>query len=140
MIRAVLDANVLISGALAAGRPDSLMGQIIRSWEHRQFELVCSEPLIEEVARNLTSLRFSNRLNADDVEAFIRLLRQESEMVGITGRIQGTASHPEDDRILETALSSGANYLVTGDKQLLALAHIEDVVIVGARDFLEAVR
>jgi predicted nucleic acid-binding protein len=32
--------------------------------------------------------------------------------------VQGVATHPEDDPILATALSAGADYLVTGDRRL----------------------
>jgi predicted nucleic acid-binding protein len=49
--------------------------------------------------------------------------------------VQGVASHPEDDLILATAVSAQADYLVTGDRQLLALGRYQGVEIVTPRAF-----
>lgn len=46
------------------------------------------------------------------------------------------ATHPEDDLILATAVAGNAEYLVTGDRQLLALGTYEGVRIVSAAEFL----
>ncbi len=54
----------------------------------------------------------------------------------ITVTVQGVASHPEDDLILATAVSARADYLVTGDRQLLALGTFQGVQIVSPRDFV----
>jgi uncharacterized protein len=51
--------------------------------------------------------------------------------------VSGVASHPEDDLILATAASGAADYLVTGDRQLLALGTFYEVRIVSARQFLD---
>ncbi len=55
----------------------------------------------------------------------------------MTISVQGVATHPEDDLILATAVSGGAQYLVTGDRQLLKLGNYQGVQIVTARDFLD---
>ena len=52
--------------------------------------------------------------------------------------VSGVASHPEDDLVLATAISGAAEYLVTGDRQLLALGTFRDIRIVTARQFLDA--
>jgi predicted nucleic acid-binding protein len=49
--------------------------------------------------------------------------------------VQGVASHPEDDLILATAVSAQADYLVTGDRQLLALGEYQGAQIVTPRAF-----
>ena len=56
--------------------------------------------------------------------------------VPVTAQVQGVATHPEDDLILATAISGNADYLVTGDRQLLALGSYGGVRIVTPRDFL----
>ena len=50
--------------------------------------------------------------------------------------MSGVATHPEDDLILSTAIVSKADYLVTSDRQLLALGEYEGVRIITPRDFL----
>ena len=55
----------------------------------------------------------------------------------ITAHVAGAASHPEDDLVLATAVSAGAQYMVTGDAQLRKLGSYEGVTIVSPRRFLE---
>ena len=47
------------------------------------------------------------------------------------------ATHPEDDLVLATAVSAQADYLVTGDRQLLALGTYQGVRNVRAREFID---
>lgn len=136
MRRVVLDANVLISGVLSKDRPESTMGQLMRAWELRRFHLIVSPPLIEEVERNLTRLRFGGRVATADMDAFVLLLRQFAELTPLTVAVHGVATHPEDDLMLATAVSAAAEALVTGDKGLLQLGAHLGVVIVSPRAFL----
>ena len=47
---------------------------------------------------------------------------------------------PDDDRILECAVSAGAEYIVTGDKDLLRLKQYDSIRIVNVADFLDVVQ
>lgn len=53
------------------------------------------------------------------------------------GKVSGLASHPADDLVLDTAVSAGATYVVTGDGPLLRLGVVQGVTIVSPRHFLE---
>ena len=61
-------------------------------------------------------------------------------MVVITVEVSGVATHPEDDLVLAAAVSAGADYLVTGDKQLLKLGRYQGATILSPRDFAEVAR
>jgi predicted nucleic acid-binding protein len=80
---------------------------------------------------------FAARLSRAQRRANLTLVREEAAVVPITVRIQGVASHPEDDLILATALSAKADYLVTGDRKLQALKTYRGVRIVSPQGFLE---
>lgn len=138
MRRVVLDANGLISGALAKDRPESTMGRIMHAWEARVFQLIVSSPLLEEIERNLARLHFDGRVPQSDLDAFVSLLRQYAELTAVTTQITGVATHPEDDLILAAAVSARADQLVTGDKQLLKLGALQGVTIISPRAFLDA--
>ena len=69
-------------------------------------------------------------------EGLLELLEEETERVSLRVAVQGVATHPEDDLILATAVSAQADYLVTGDKQLLALGSFQGVRIVAPAAFL----
>jgi uncharacterized protein len=44
---------------------------------------------------------------------------------------------PDDNRILECAVSAGADYIVTGDKDLLRLGRYDAIAILTVADFLQ---
>jgi uncharacterized protein len=74
-------------------------------------------------------------LEAAELERLRRFLESDGVRVPISITVSGVASHPEDDLILATAVSAQADYLVTGDRQLLALGEYQGVQIVTPRDF-----
>jgi predicted nucleic acid-binding protein len=54
--------------------------------------------------------------------------------------VRGVATHWQDDRVIATALAGSADYLVTGDKELLRLKSYRTVRIVSPLEFLEILR
>lgn len=67
----------------------------------------------------------------------IALLRADAIVAPLTVQITGVATHPEDDLILATAVSSGAAYLVTGDRRLRAVGAFQGVTLLSPREFSE---
>lgn len=134
MIGAVLDTNVLASGFLGRdGTPD----RILRRWDDGAFDLITSEAILHELERTLAGSYFRQRISENDAAEALLRLRQSATLVDTPALPEPTASHPEDDRILSTALSGGADYLVTGDAQLRRLNTFHGVVIVTPREFLD---
>lgn len=60
-------------------------------------------------------------------------------MTQITSVVEGIATHTEDDFVIATAVSGNADFLVTGDRQLLKLQEFRSVIIVTAARFVEIV-
>lgn len=136
MIHAVLDTNVLASGVLRFEREESTPGAILRAWYAEAFVLVTSDHLIAEIERTLAKPYFAQRIpearRATALTAFV----QDAARATITVGVSGVASHPKDDLVLATAVSAGADYLVTGDRKLQALGSYRGVIIVSPRVFL----
>lgn len=135
MIRAALDANILISGTIVTV---GISGQLVDAARARHFVLVTSRPIIDEAIRNLSRDRIRRRYNItpDEIARLRVLLEEEAVLTPLTVQVHGVATHPEDDLILATALSGQANYLVTGDRQLLNLGTYQGVAILSPRAFL----
>lgn len=140
MITAVLDTNVLASGFIGETKPDSTSGELIRRWRARRFTVVISDPILAELAVTFGTSYFTNRLSTEAIEGALASLRTGAVISPITVQVTGIASHPEDDAIIATALSAQADYLVTGDKPLLARGAFHGTVIVSPRQFLEVLR
>jgi putative PIN family toxin of toxin-antitoxin system len=135
VIRAVLDANVLVSGFPArSGTPATL----IERWLRREFELVLSLHIIERVAATWTSDRyFASRYSAGQAQRAVDLLLRRAILVMPVTTVQGIADDEEDDLVLATAVAGQASYLVTGDHGLQRLGTYQGVAIVSPRAFLD---
>jgi putative PIN family toxin of toxin-antitoxin system len=135
VIRAVLDANIFISTMIA---PGSVPTRILRAAYALVFLYLTSVALANEVRRALSRdrIRRNYHLDTTEVARLYGFLTSDHVLVPITAEVRGVATHPEDDLILATAVSAEADYLVTGDRQLLALADYEGVQIISPREFL----
>jgi putative PIN family toxin of toxin-antitoxin system len=134
VIRAVLDANTIISALLVrVGMPARVLAAAFATI----FECCSSDAIVAEVTRTLSSRRVQRKYPIDAIEVarVRRFLESDAVHVPISVTVQGVATHPEDDLILATAVSARADYLVTGDRQLIALGEYQGVQIVTARPF-----
>lgn len=139
MIRAVLDTNVLVSGLLRR-HPAAPSVQLLDAWRGGDFELVLSSEILAEVERTLGKPYFRARLSDDQIERALTLLRRRSHLVPVSVDVQSVATHPEDDLILATAISGPADYLVTGDRDILDLGNFRGIEIKSPRDFLNVLQ
>lgn len=134
MISAVLDTNILASGALTSS---TIPRQILAKWEERKFALVVSEYILQELERTLSKPYFRKFITADQRDAFIDLLRNDAIVTPLTTKVRGVATHPEDDIVLAIAESGKVSYIVTGDHGLQSLKEFKDVQIVSPKNFAE---
>ena len=123
-MRLVLDTNVLVSGLLYPGGPPS---RLVKAWRAGAFDLVISDFVIDELTRIWAHL--ASRLNAspNDLADFIDTIGVRAELLRIDATMLAQAStaglrDPDDLPVLALLIGSGADYLVTADKDLLALA------------------
>ena len=137
-MRAVLDTNIVVSGLLIAlGDPAA----ILSGWRERQFQLVTSPPLIRELAGVLSRPSLSRRLgrSPEAVAAFLADFSEAADMAYPERRIGVLADEP-DNRVLEAAVAGEADWIVTGDAGLLALAEYEETRIVRPGRFVAILR
>lgn len=136
--RAVLDTNLFVSGALRAeGNPN----RILQAWRRGEFVVVSSAPLSLEVADVLQRpelvrrFRLSPQELGDLIEAVLAV-----EHVNPLSSLPIRSRDPTDDKLLACALDGRADYLVTGDPDLLVLADepaLGELRIIGPAAFLE---
>lgn len=137
-MRVVLDTNVIISATLIRGGNED---QILRAWRRGRFDLVLSPPILEELSRALfyEKLQRFRWMSEEEVVALLQALAQASELV--SGRMAVKASRdPEDDKFLAAAIEGDAEYVVTGDRDLLVLGRYREVRIVAPAVFLRILR
>jgi uncharacterized protein len=132
--RVVLDANQLVSSLLST---QGLQRQLIDAWRQRAFLLLLGPGQIDEVAEVLTrpKIRKKYPIPPQDLEAFLHLLRADALLLP-EGKGPGVCRDPDDDSLLGCAAAGSANYLVSGDRDLLAVGRYQGVTILTAREFL----
>lgn len=129
-VRAVLDANVLISAVLSAQGPSA---SLIRRFRAGAFELIASRLLFEELERAFTYPKLRKRISPANAGAYLGWLREHATLVEDPSAPPVSSPDPDDDYLLALAITEQA-FLVTGDEHLLSLA--EERPIHRPADFL----
>jgi len=118
-VRAVLDPNVIISGVLS---PAGNAAQLLRAWEHGDFELIVSLALLEELKRALGYPKLRRHISEEEGERLLLWLTESPTVVADpTSQPPVHSTDPGDDYLIALAASRQA-ILVSGDKHLLDLA------------------
>jgi len=117
-VRAVLDANVLVSALLS---PSGTPAQLLARWIAGEYELVASPQLLNEVGRTLGSPKFHGRIDPDEAGAFVALIREQATFAVDPEAAPPRSPDHADDYLLALAESRQA-VLVSGDQHLLGLA------------------
>jgi putative PIN family toxin of toxin-antitoxin system len=97
--------------------------------------LLFSEATFQELQTTLSRSKFDRYLSLQVRSEFIFRLRLESELVEIVERID-LCRDEKDNKFLEVAINGKANYLITGDNDLLVLRPFQDVKIMTINEFL----
>jgi putative PIN family toxin of toxin-antitoxin system len=134
MIRAVLDANVVMSAMLVR---DSIPWQVA-SAASTLYQLVWSTEIVAECIRVSSYPKLRSRFKMEDPRGFLSWLAGTAEMVTADlPQVGAVRADPSDDVYLATALAGAAPFLVTGDrKHLLSMKVFAGVRIVTPKAFL----
>jgi len=139
MIRAVLDANVVVSAILS---PKGIPAKILTVWRAEEFSAVVSKAIVNEIARVLRYPKIKRRHRWPEKQILIFLEDLVRLSVFTPGNLSLSviADDPTDNRYLEAGLEGEADYLVSGDEHLLGLVAYQGMQIVRPREFLTALK
>ena len=122
-LRVVLDTNVLVSGI---AYPASVPGKVLAAWRHGSLDVVLSENILKELVRVLPRLAHRHGLSAAEVADLVDVLAIQAELLEPAAPQEAELRDVDDRPVLGTLLAAlhdaDVAYLVTGDKDLLALA------------------
>jgi putative PIN family toxin of toxin-antitoxin system len=126
-MKIVLDANVIIAAFAARGLCESIVEVCLS--EH---EIVLGGDLVDEILRNL---RNKIKLPSIIVDNIGTLLREHSTILIPVPLASDVCRDPDDVKVLGLAVASNADYIVTGDKDLLVLKSFQGIPILDPRSF-----
>jgi putative PIN family toxin of toxin-antitoxin system len=131
-LRVVFDNNVLISAALLGGVPRRAFDKLLDDGT-----VLISVPVLLELAEVLNREKFDKYVTHDQRMRFMVGFLKVAEMIE-TGETINVCRDPKDDKLLELAVGGNADFLITGDKDLLVLNPFRAVKIITPREFLDA--
>lgn len=126
--RVVVDTNVFISAFIWGGNP----AKIINLWKQEMIELIISPFLFSEIILVFERFEFPQK----DLELLQQILEEKSSKF-LPKRKTKICRDKKDNQVLDLCLSGKADFLITGDKDLLELKQFRQTKIIKPRDFLE---
>lgn len=135
-MRVVLDTNVLVSGLIS---PHGSPSQIITQWFKGDFTLLYTAAMLEELEDVVNRAWLKARLveTPDRIADLLEAVTVFGELVVGYVNVAGAIADPFDEMFLACVTLGEADYLVTGDKELLALNIFGKTKIVSPARFLQ---
>lgn len=130
-MRFVFDTNVIVSAAL-------LHGSVPRKAFDKAFsegKILISVPTLLELAEVLSRDKLNKYLLEEERMLFLVALLRETDLIEVTEEITDCRD-AKDNKFLELALSGKADFIVSGDDDLLILNPFRGIPILTPREFL----
>ena len=121
-MKVVFDTNVLVAAFVTEGVCAKLLGRARR----KQLDLVISPFILEEFENVLLKKFLASK---EEIGTATKLISAVAQIVSPASKVSGVCRDPDDDQILSCALSAKADYLVTGDSDLLELKKFHGIRI-----------
>lgn len=128
----MIDVNAVVSAALKA---ESIPEQALRL-ARDQAQIYLSSPVFTEIEEVLNRRKFLKSISLERRFYILGLLTGRGRFIIPSERVS-VCRDPGDDMYLELALAANADFLVSGDNDLLALGSWRGIRIVRPADFIQ---
>ena len=130
-VRIVVDTNIFISAFLGSKNAKFLLKEVL----NEEFELIMSDAHLEELKQVLLRPKFSNYILPSEVDELVLLLSIKTVNPAIYEKICDCRDK-KDNFLLEEAVFGNAQYIITGDDDLLILNPYRWIKILNLKDFI----
>ncbi|MHB8362023.1 MAG: putative toxin-antitoxin system toxin component, PIN family [Patescibacteria group bacterium] len=127
--KVVIDTNVWVSGLVFGGTPGDILHQFI----DEKIIVIISEEIITELHRIIITKFPLLKPKLSLLEASIR---KDSTLVYLGDYTVRVSRDPDDNKIIETAIVGDADYIISGDEDLLSIGQYEGIKIIKPAEFL----
>jgi putative PIN family toxin of toxin-antitoxin system len=129
----VIDTNILISAALS---PDGTARKALDK-VYQQFKIAQSEETYQELSTRIYKPKFDKYISNTERQDFLEVVKKYSQFIEIKSQIN-ICRDADDNKFLDLAKDSNAEFLITGDQDLLSLKTLAEYQnqIITPREFL----
>ena len=132
-MRLIFDCNILVSALLSN---TSVSGKALLKAKSSSALLLLSSATLAEAIEVLMRPKFDRYISKEIRQSFLEELIPLCTKVEISERIT-LCRDPKDDMYFELALSGNADFIITGDSDLLTLHPFKNTSVISPKDFLE---
>jgi len=128
-MKVVIDTNIWISyllGSLLQGMDEKILS--------KEIKVVVSDEMLKEISEVSSRPKFKNIFTAKRIKELFSLLDSYAVVVSPSQKVN-VCRDGKDNFLLEVAIEGEADYLVTGDEDLLVLDPFHNTKIVKPKDF-----
>lgn len=133
MIKVVLDTNVVVSSMLI---PEGNPASIFKKLALGEIKNSTTQHIIEEIKEVLARPRILKRISREESNLILHSFEELSEKVDPKIFFDEVKDDPDDNKILECAVASTADYIISGDDHLLKLREFRGIKIVSPVEFI----
>jgi len=127
--KVIIDTNVWISFLIGK----AIAGLHKYIYHEKIIVITCKEQLFE-LSEALKRPKVKKYFPQNRIDEFFNLLDEVALLVELSA-IPSICRDPKDDYLLSLSMKAGANYLVTGDLDLLTITKMKDTEIINYSDF-----
>lgn len=121
--RVVLDTNIYLSGIIFGGNSRHILDLIIK----KKIEAITSPAILLEISQKLKQ-KF--KWSQDKIVLTIKTIIKTTRIIKPKEILRVVRADKSDNKIIEAAVESNSNYIISGDKHLLKIKKYKKVRIV----------
>lgn len=129
-MRIVIDTNLWVSALLS----QTMRQRLEKLIENPDIVILGSPVLLAEIEAVAKRPKFARYFSAEMTAAFLDILRERLDIIFPTSQVK-ICRDPKDDFLLAIAKDGEADFLLSGDKDLLEIADFEETKIVSLTEF-----
>ena len=132
-MKIVIDSNIFVSSFFWGGHPREVFERVINGLD----ELFITDEIKKEIFSVMSSSKFAVKIS--DIEDYIKIIEKYSINIELKDIPESISRDKDDDKILQCALDGNADFIVTGDNDLLVLKEFRTIKITKPKNYLELV-
>jgi uncharacterized protein len=127
--RIIIDTNLWVSFLLT--KQFSFLDDL---FENREFQLIFSQELLSEFMEVINRPKLRKYFSEENLESILETIEQYADFIIVTS-VFNVCRDEKDNFLLSLAKDGSANYLLTGDQDLLIIKQFEETEILTVAEF-----